>query len=153
MVNHLFNKNLLRGRIAECIVEQLFKDRGFNIYRFGYEAILQSFTQANGRLQRGNNINNMIRQAPDFIIEDNGYVNFVEAKFSAEGKYRLKKDYFWKDAFILVVSLTEPCFKIAKASDLLNGGRFRPLEQWMSPKFDNKILSRYCDLVKEYFSK
>lgn len=38
-------ENILKGRMAEGLVEELLKESGNKVYRFGYEAILQNLTQ------------------------------------------------------------------------------------------------------------
>ena len=35
-------ENMIKGRIAEAIIEELLKASGNDVYRFGYESILQT---------------------------------------------------------------------------------------------------------------
>ena len=38
-------ENVIKGRIAEALVEELLRSSGNKVYRFGYESILQNLTQ------------------------------------------------------------------------------------------------------------
>ena len=40
-----FAEGILKGRMAETLIEELLKKSGNTVYRFGYEAIMQNLTQ------------------------------------------------------------------------------------------------------------
>lgn len=39
------SENILKGRIAESLVEELLRECESRVYRFGYESILQNLAQ------------------------------------------------------------------------------------------------------------
>ena len=39
--DYSFASNVVKGRIAETLVEEMFKKSDYIVYRFGYEAILE----------------------------------------------------------------------------------------------------------------
>lgn len=44
-INNFSPEKMLKGRMAETMVEELLKKSGNTVYRFGYEAIMQNLTQ------------------------------------------------------------------------------------------------------------
>ena len=44
--------NIIKGRIAEALVEELLKSCGNNVYRFGYESLLQNLVQFDPNFDR-----------------------------------------------------------------------------------------------------
>lgn len=68
--------NIVKGRIAETIVEELFKKSGYKVFRYGYESVLQNLTQSGVRLKK-DNINQTIRVTPDFIVIKEGVADYV----------------------------------------------------------------------------
>jgi len=110
-----FTENLIKGRIAETIVEQLFKVSEYEVFRFGMESALPAIT---GRLTKNNKLSGKqasintpvtkkIRFMPDFIMKEDDNVFFVEAKFRANGKLAisdLTEQYPYKDAYIILIS-------------------------------------------------
>ena len=45
-------ESMLKGRMAETLVDDLLKQSGNQVYRFGYEAILQNLTQIEQKFAR-----------------------------------------------------------------------------------------------------
>lgn len=43
-------ENIIKGRIAEAIIEELLRTSGNKVYRFGYESILQNLIQTDSDL-------------------------------------------------------------------------------------------------------
>lgn len=43
--DYSFASNVVKGRIAETLVEEMLKKSGYIVYRFGYEAILENISQ------------------------------------------------------------------------------------------------------------
>jgi hypothetical protein len=73
---------MLKGRMAESLVEELFKLSGHKIYRFGYESVLQNLTQVESNFEKHNDVAEKIRAIPDFIaIDSTGKPMFLEVKF------------------------------------------------------------------------
>jgi len=80
-------ESMLKGRMAETLFEELMRQSGNIVYRFGYEAIVQNLTQLEEKFDRYNEVGERIRAMPDFIVIDRkGKPEFVEVKFRWNGK-------------------------------------------------------------------
>lgn len=86
-MNHIdFTHNLIKGRIAEMIFENMLRDSGgFTILEFGYEKIIPQLAHAglNSEAQRTLEV---IRRAPDFAVIHNekGKVYLIEVKYRSQ---------------------------------------------------------------------
>ncbi len=76
-------QNMIKGRIAESIVEQIFVEAGFNLYRYGIE---HTFPSIMGKIKTDNSdkTSMQLRRMPDFVLEKDGKVFFIEVKFRKE---------------------------------------------------------------------
>jgi len=117
-------EEMVKGRIAETLVEEMLKEAGFQVYRFGYESSIQNLTQVDAHLRKtfdGRKILSM----PDFIIVRNGYSRFIEVKFRSGGPTKdfttadtLQKD--WKSTLLLWVMPFHPFFQISSVSQFFD---------------------------------
>ena len=95
MDNQSFAINLVKGKIAETIFEQMFREtKNFTILGFGYERVIPEL------VQRGYKENNetleVIKTAPDFAVIDKigKEVRLVEVKYMRT----FNQEYIYKDA-------------------------------------------------------
>lgn len=93
--------NTIKGRIAECIAEELFKELEFFVIKYGQEHQVEPITQlerfinihnGNFKLKYGgfNNFNsfNYVRKMPDFFIVKNNFPpELLEVKYRSKGVY------------------------------------------------------------------
>ena len=152
-----FASNVVKGRIAETLIEEMFKKSGYQVYRFGYEAILQNISQINTDL-KGSETKDRIRSIPDFIVvSPKGSVQLIEVKYSSDGKLRKDKlqKYldFWNEARIILVTSEEPHFKITYIRNFMKDGKLYPLENDKFTTIDSKIIKKFSEIVKEYFKE
>ena len=78
-------ENMIKGRIAEAIIEELLKASGNDVYRFGYESILQNLVQRGSNFDHRNKNAHQVKSIPDFVVlnaEGNNF--FLEVKFRAD---------------------------------------------------------------------
>mgnify|MGYP001617379854 FL=1 len=61
-------ENILKGRMAEALVDELLRSSGNIVYRFGYEAVLQNLTQVERAFDGESEIGRQIRSIPDFLV-------------------------------------------------------------------------------------
>src|SRR3989344_5486987 len=117
-----FAENILKGRMAETLFEELMKKSGNIVYRFGYEAIVQNLTQLEESFDRYSEVGERIRAIPDFIVVDKRWKpEFVEAKFRWDGKLSAK-DYsrfekiqsFWNAKIIIINCWEQPYFRVSE---------------------------------------
>jgi len=112
-------ENLIKGRVAETIVEHLFSSSGYEAHMFGWEHTLPAIVGQLVDVSKNTSTGNMIRCMPDFIMreKEGNRVFFVEAKFSKNGTFRkMGSKYPYKDAYIVVVSTDS--IKCATVSEL-----------------------------------
>jgi hypothetical protein len=153
-------ENMLKGRIAESLVEEMFKKFGNAVYRFGYEAILQNLTQIEKSFNHNNDAGERIQCIPDFIILDNKKEPiFLEVKFRANGelhqydKSRLEKiKEFWNAKILFVNCTKKPYFEIVNPPYFDQDGKIKKekLNKELSWRFDENIYNEFEDLVEKY---
>ncbi len=106
-----YNESMIKGRIAEAIVEQLFLSSGYNVFRYGMENTIPGIMELLKGVQ--GDVVEDIKSMPDFVIQSKDNLNkiyFIEVKFRASGnfnKHDLEKDhpnYPYKNAYIILVS-------------------------------------------------
>ena len=155
-------ESMLKGRIAETLVEELLRQSGNIVYRFGYEAIVQNLVQLEESFDRNSEVGERIRVMPDFIVIDKeGKPAFVEVKFRRNIEVH-KSDYdkfekinkLWSAKLILVNCQEQPYFRVLdppyfdKNKNLIQ----RPLLQETSWEIDQELYDTYEDLVYRYLS-
>ena len=155
-------EEMLKGRMAESLVEELFSKSGNKIYRFGYEAILQNLTQIEKSFNTNNEAGKMIQTIPDFIIVDkNRNPTFLEVKFRRNGhlhnddKERLLRiGDFWKAKIIIVNCHDRPFFNISTPKYFENGEfKSKPLMAENSWEIDADAYKKAEELVEKYLTK
>ncbi|MBI5390890.1 hypothetical protein HZB02_05335 [Candidatus Woesearchaeota archaeon] len=154
--------NIIKGRIAEVIVEELFRDLGFYVIKAGKEnsvnplVQLQSFTKiCGGKFFRKKE--DYMDLLPDFIIiHPEGQTKLIEVKYRHNGELRSGDkrvfDLFPDVALLIVNRLNDPKktkFQIwCREDSSKEGGNIVPttLKIWLSHEF--KI--EYSSPVKKY---
>jgi hypothetical protein len=79
----IFSKNLIKGRVAEMIFEQMLRDAGgFTVLGFGYEKIIPELARRQDTIEAERTME-IIRRAPDFAVikHENNKVYLVEVKY------------------------------------------------------------------------
>jgi hypothetical protein len=155
-------ESMLKGRMAESMVEELLKKSGNTVYRFGYEAIMQNLTQIKKSFDAHSDAGERIRAIPDFIVIDkSGNPVFLEVKFRWNGLLyegdvlRLKKiGSFWNAKIIFVSSLKKPYFQISEPPYIDDGGKLvaKPLLKEDCWKIDPTVYAQVEALVSKYLS-
>ena len=80
--NVSFTRNLVKGRIAETVFAQMFRDNGrYTVLEFGYEKVVPQLVGQN--YDHDNPVIESLRVAPDFavITQDTKEVRLIEVKF------------------------------------------------------------------------
>jgi hypothetical protein len=117
-------ENIIKGRIAEAIVEELLRACGNQVYRFGYESILQNLVQNGSKFDRYSPNGEQLRSIPDFVVvSSEGKSFFVEVKFRSDPAWLLKSPLlrqlkqYWVAKLILVTT-TKPHFRVVDPQSL-----------------------------------
>ena len=155
-------ESMLKGRIAETLVEELLRQSGNIVYRFGYEAIVQNLVQLEEGFDRKSEVGERIRVMPDFIVVDKeGNPRFVEVKFRRRPEL-CRSDYdkfekiskLWAAKIVLVNCFDSPYFRFLdppyfdKNKNLIQ----RPLLQETTWEIDKELYDICEDLVHRYLT-
>lgn len=149
-----FSKNLVKGRVAETIFEQMLRDTGcFTILSFGYENIVPELAHRYDDV-RALETMEVIRSAPDFAIINNisHKVHLIEVKYMMDPRPEwilkdAKRMYkSWKPSRLFVA--TPNGFLFDKASVIIkNEGKISPLKHSQIPQ---ELQDKYTVLLNEF---
>lgn len=106
-MSNTFPFRLVKARVAETLIKQLFISCGYQVYDHGMEQALPTIT---GKLNTNNSPEALqIRQMPDFVVQHilSGQLLYLEVKYRAAGVFKLSDlgpDYHYKQAVFIIVS-------------------------------------------------
>ena len=101
-----FHFRILKARISETLIKELFKINNYNVFNFGMEEVMPGIV---GSLNTNNSAEaRQIRQLPDFVIQNkiDGSLHYVEVKYRHNCSFRIEdlgKDYKYTNAFFIIV--------------------------------------------------
>jgi len=154
---HSYQYNMIKGRIAETLIQELFLKQGFNVFRYGMENTIPGIME----LLKGvrSDVSNHIRRMPDFVIQHrtSKEVFFIEVKFRANGDFSLKdlrKDYPYQNAYIIVVS--KKYIKCITVPELQDGKEITPTSRnYLGNRkefdLDKQTIIDFCDFAVKFF--
>lgn len=163
-----YAESMLKGRMAETLVEELLKRCGNTVYRFGYEAVLQNLVQLESGFDRHTEVSERLRAIPDLIVLDSkGVPSFVEVKFRWDPDLpphdndidlleRVEK--YWNPQMIFVNCVEKPYFRVARAPYFKNpsqpkrGLELEPLASVSGWNIKNEVYQEYEALVEKYLT-
>ena len=152
-----FRYNMIKGRIAETLIQELFLALKYNVFRYGMENTIPGIME----LLKGikTEVADEIKQMPDFVIQNpqTGEVFFVEVKFRASGIFSIKdlqKDYAWENAYFIVVSKKH--IKCLNFKELKEGKEITPesrnyLGSRKEFDLDKETIITFCDFAVQFF--
>jgi len=150
----LFNpENMIKARIAETLVEEMFRREGYQVYRFGYESILQNLVQNGNRIDKEYDVGLTVTSMPDFLVVKDNKPNFIEVKFRKNGKLNRKKFISWAEGRILLVFPFPPYFKISRVEEFMKTGKLYDLDKDRFIPVKKKIIDKFIPLVKKYLKE
>lgn len=154
---HKYRYGMIKGRIAETLIQELFLSLEYSVFRYGMENTIPGVME----LLRGvkSNVAKDIRQMPDFVVQNrtNGEVFFIEVKFRASGEYKLKdlgKDYPYRNAFIILVSKRHiKCITIPEleAGEEITATSRNYLGNRKEFELDNEVIKEFCNFAVKFF--
>ena len=157
-----YKEGMIKGRIAETLIEELFLSLGWNVFRYGMENTVPGIM----KLLKGvrSEVAETIRKMPDFVIQNpkTDEVFFIEVKFRASGEYSLSnvkedyKDYPFENAFFIVVSKKH--IKCLSYQELKSGREINPtshnyLGNRKEFELDKEVIKDFCDFAVKFFSE
>lgn len=152
-----YRYNMIKGRIAETLIQELFLSLDYNVFRYGMENTIPGIME----LLKGvrSDVAQEIRRMPDFVMQNpkTKDVYFVEVKFRTSGEFRLKdlpKDYPYHNAFIVLVSKKH--IKCITYSELLEGKEITPtshnyLGNRKEFDLDKEVIIDFCNFAIQFF--
>lgn len=151
--------NMIKGRIAETLIQELFLSLKYNVFRYGMEHTVPGITE----LLKGvkSEVAYQIRKMPDFVIQHSKTkdVFFVEVKFRANGIFTIKNlepDYPYNNAYIIVVSKKH--IKCLSVDELRQGKEITPesrnyLGNRKEFELDKEVIIDFCDFAVSFFAE
>lgn len=149
--------NLIKGRIAETLVEQLFLSLGFQVFKYGMENTIPGIME----LLKGvkDEVAMEIRRMPDLVVYKDNKAHFIEVKFRASGTFQLKdidknKDYPYQNALVVLVSKKH--IKCISYLELADGKEISPtcrnlLGNRKEFDTDKEKIIDYCKYAVKFF--
>lgn len=149
-----FSKQLIKGKVAELIFEQMLRDSGkFTVLNFGYEKVLPELAQRQRTIEAEATME-IIRTAPDYAV-----INHVSKEVSlVEVKYRTRKSKAdvlkqaehmlesWKTAHLFIATPTG--FYSDDVEEIVRrGGEISELKH---PHISAELQVKYIKLMMEF---
>jgi hypothetical protein len=154
---HDFRYGMIKGRIAETLIQELFLSLGYNVFRYGMENTIPGIME----LLKGvrSDVAQEIRRMPDFVMQNpkTKDVYFVEVKFRANEEFGLKnlpKNYPYENAYIILVSKKH--IKCITVAELQEGKEITPTSQNYLGKrkefdLDKDVIIDFCNFAVQFF--
>jgi hypothetical protein len=154
-----FKEGMIKGRIAETLIEELFLSLDYNVFRYGMENTVPGIME----LLKGvrSDVARMIRRMPDFVVQHpkTKEVFFIEVKFRASEEFSIKDldaDYPFENAFFVVVSKKH--IKCISYKELKEGKEVTPtshnyLGNRKEFELDKDVIINFCDFAVKFFSE
>ena len=152
-----YHYNMIKGRIAETLIQELFLSLKFNVFRYGMENTIPGIMD----LLKGvrSDVANEIKRMPDFVVQDprSNSVYFVEVKFRAAETFKysdLPKDYPYGNAYVIIVSKKH--IKCITVEELKNGKEITPTcKNYLGSRkefdLDKQVIIDFCDFAVKFF--
>ncbi len=152
-----YRYGMIKGRIAETLIQELFLSLGYNVFRYGMENTIPGIME----LLKGvrSDVAQEIRRMPDFVMQNpkTKEVYFVEVKFRASGEFKLKdlpKNYPYENAYIILVSKKH--IKCVTVTELQIGKEITPTSHnYLGSRkefdLDKDVIIDFCLFAIQFF--
>lgn len=150
-----FRYKMIKGKIAETLIQQLFLSHKYSVYQYGMEYALQGAAAARSAVY------DRIKSMPDFVVQHRLYKEtyFVEVKFRTDGSFSekdLDKEYPYDDALVIVVSKTD--IKCLSVRELRQGWEITPgcnnhLADRPEFQLRKDVVNDFCRFAESFFEK
>lgn len=154
MNNIKFTHELIKGKIAEIIFEQMIHNtKGYTVLEFGYEKVVHQLAKA-PKSEDAKAMIEIVRKAPDYAIvnEDTHNVTLVEIKYMAKrtnGKVNAiakEIEKSWRHAALFIA--TPDGFFFDQVDTIIdNNGAIKPFHH---PKIQPKLVEQYLAMLNEF---
>ncbi|MBC7085309.1 MAG: hypothetical protein H5T43_02925 [Methanomethylovorans sp.] len=153
----IFIENMIKGKIAETLVEELFKYLGYNVFKYNItDSVPGGMQLLKGiRIDAAANIKTM----PDLVIQHphNGEVYFIDVKFRKNETLTFNDvgpDYPYENCYFIVVSKKH--IKCITYDELKEGKEITPssrnyLGNRKEFELDKDVIIKFCDFAVKFF--
>lgn len=154
MENIDFSNNLIKGRIAEMIFEQMLRDAGgFTVLGFGYEKIIPELARRQETIETERTME-IIRRAPDFAVikHETNKVYLVEVKYmhniSREKVFSAAQKMIssWDPSYLFIVNPNSFYFESVKSIVEKEG----EIEAFGYDSVSRELQDKYLSLLKTF---
>ncbi len=156
MNNIKFTHELIKGKIAEIIFEQMIHNtKGYTVLEFGYEKVVHQLAKAT-KSEDARAMIEIVRKAPDYAIvnEETHNVTLVEIKYMTKrtnGKVNAiakEIEQSWRHAALFVA--TPEGFYFDQVDTIIaNKGAIKPFHHG---KIQPKLIQQYQALLNEFIT-
>lgn len=152
-----YRYNMIKGRIAETLIQELFLSLRYNVFRYGMENTIPGIMELLKGVKSA--VADEIRRMPDFVIQNprNNEVYFVEVKFRADGELsreNVAKDYPWENAFFILVSKKHiKCitFEELQYGKSITATSHNYLGNRKEFDLDKDVIKQFCEFAVKFF--
>ena len=154
-----YTENMIKGRIAEALIEELFLALKYNVFRYGMENTVPGIME----LLKGvrSDVAEDIKRMPDFVIQkpDSKEVFFVEVKFRKDEIFsigELPKNYPYENAYFVIVSKKH--IKCISYKELKEGKEITPEDhKYLGNRkefgMDKDVIIDFCEFAVKFFKE
>ena len=152
-----FSLNIIKARVAETIIQELFQSNGYTVFSYGMERTVPGIMQTIKGM--GDEVARAIRSQPDFVVQriETGELYYLEVKFRASGAFgieSLPKNFPYKNAHFVLVS--PRAIKIISYAELAAGENILPCDSRFlgssQPfEFTPECMERYTEYARKFF--
>lgn len=152
-----YRYGMIKGRIAETLIQELFLSLGYNVFHYGMENTIPGIME----LLKGvrSDVALEIRRMPDFVVQNprTRDVFFLEIKFRASGEFKLSdlpKNYPYENAYIVLVSKKH--IKCITVQELQEGKEISPTSKnYLGSRkefdLDKDVIIEFCNFAVQFF--
>ena len=152
-----YKENMIKGRIAETLIEELFLSLNYPVFRYGMENTIPGVMKLLRSVR--SDVADNIRRMPDFVIRNpnTNQVYFVEVKFRKSEEFRFKdlpKDYPFENCYFILVSKTH--IKCITYQELKDGKEITPTSKnYLGNReefdLDKNVIIDFCKFAIKFF--
>lgn len=151
-----FTEGMIKGRIAEALIEELFLNLGYNVFRYGMENTVPGIM----KLLKGvrGDVATNIRRMPDFVVQKDKKVFFIEVKFRSSESFAfhdIPKEYPFENTYFVIISKKH--IKCISYEELKRGEEISPdsrkyyLGDREEFELDKKVIIDFCNFAVKFF--
>ena len=152
-----YTDSMIKGRIAEALIEELFLSLKYNVFRYGMENTVPGIL----KLLKGvrGDVANEIRRMPDFVVQNpkTNEVFFIEVKFRKDELFSIEdlpKGYPFENAYFVLVSKNH--IKCISYKELTEGKSITPedrkyLGNRKEFELDKDVIIDFCNFAIKFF--